>query len=1156
MSYNKEFFDVQAYVEFTKAQTLQELTSRENIALSLGKIARYYNNLVRSDLDIKVNGTLKNYYRPLNTSDNQIDFRAGTNISLTYDDTNNSITINSTGGSSVSYTTSATGTTLGTITSGTDSYDVKHMKLLNDALSSNMYKIAVNTDGHVTSGTAVTKSDLTTLLESNGGYYVKKSGDTMTGNLKFGVSSKGIWYKDVRASTEQTEVLYPAIIDNDTNLWIGANKTQATHHTGATYISAGYDLTNSVGNKTIYVSVPNATNTNASNYRVFHAGNLTNGSGISLSTTDGVTSISSNISATTTGSGNAVTSVSYSNGVITATKGSSFALDDHTHGLMHSNFTKRVDNSSTGDWTSIGVDPTSTAGFLLKSIRTQANTPAWLANDFGAGIAFGGADTKGVISMRYQTPEIVFAGGNHSETKTEPTWYMKLTGTSATTYNLDNFSTSDTHVNVTLNTTTRAYLLGTTTTPTGTASAVTSIADTGVYLDTSAGSLHASSISATSVSATGVSATTGSFDTINNQQLQLWNSISSGTYSISLQPASGISSNRTITFPDKSGTVALTSDIPSYGTVGDTYTPVYFNAGQPTAITVLNDDGGWIPYVAGTDGVKRLITANTLANWNGRVGGGSYGNDAKLCYFGCADLSSGFGTAVTNMDGFIFSSNSLMSGSSTKFTGVQFGDSRPDYRKFQIVSPGGSTGHMFYRTSTKDSPSADTDFTIWRTFMNPESIVGGDGITVAVDPHQTVTYGTTTIATGLTISHSNSVTAKTVYTPYVKYDSSGHVTASSHWSHTAYGTNGESGWIRVATITHLKANDNTPFMLLVSQRGNTLNYKLHIRFNNASTVEHSLDKFLLIYDSDDMSETISPKAYLKQVDTATWYLYIKKCSSYEQIAINFYPGGYYALNYASWVWNDIQTAASDITGGTESTTVTYVPYSSLGTLVTASRVYALGTNIGKVTIDGNDTIFIVPQASSSDFGTVKVSDSYSSSAGTASSSVAASSYAVNQVYQLANGKSSVSVSQTQTSGTQIASITVDGSTTKIYTPTVSKYSATSDGAYIGYITANGSTSYLYNGINVKSETYSNVSRWSWKMFGSSSNKRYYHRESTTGFTTIIAVTITDNTGFGGWMPIPTISGTQIQINIAATGSLSGPPSFASNSSITVQIVGW
>jgi hypothetical protein len=55
---------------------------------------------------------------------------------------------------------------------------------------------------------------------------------------------------------------------------------------------------------------------------------------------------------------------------------------------------------------------------------------------------------------------------------------------------------TDTKVNVTLATTTKAYLLGTSTTPTSTAQGVTSLADTGVYLTTTAGQLAATTFSA------------------------------------------------------------------------------------------------------------------------------------------------------------------------------------------------------------------------------------------------------------------------------------------------------------------------------------------------------------------------------------------------------------------------------------------------------------------------------------------------------------------------------------------------------------------------------------------------------------------------------------------------------------------------------------
>lgn len=65
---------------------------------------------------------------------------------------------------------------------------------------------------------------------------------------------------------------------------------------------------------------------------------------------------------------------------------------------------------------------------------------------------------------------------------------------------IGNYLDTDTKVNVTLGTTTKAYLLGTSTAPTSSAQAVTSIADTDVYLDSTAGKLHAKTLDATTYS--------------------------------------------------------------------------------------------------------------------------------------------------------------------------------------------------------------------------------------------------------------------------------------------------------------------------------------------------------------------------------------------------------------------------------------------------------------------------------------------------------------------------------------------------------------------------------------------------------------------------------------------------------------------------------
>ena len=71
-----------------------------------------------------------------------------------------------------------------------------------------------------------------------------------------------------------------------------------------------------------------------------------------------------------------------------------------------------------------------------------------------------------------------------------------VTGLSVTSGKIPANPNTDTKVNVTLGTTTKAYLLATSTTPTSTAQAVTSIADTGVYLGTTAGELVVTKLSA------------------------------------------------------------------------------------------------------------------------------------------------------------------------------------------------------------------------------------------------------------------------------------------------------------------------------------------------------------------------------------------------------------------------------------------------------------------------------------------------------------------------------------------------------------------------------------------------------------------------------------------------------------------------------------
>lgn len=158
------------------------------------------------------------------------------------------------------------------------------------------------------STTPTSSAQNVTTIADTGVYLGATAGTLYSGNFYTTSSGKGHYLKDSGGNE------YPGIYDNGSNLWIGSTQTQATHHIGGTYISAGYNSTNSAGNPTIYISVPTAENNNGSNYPVFHSGNFT-----------------------TTGSGNAITSVAYDTNTtkLTFTKGSTFSLSNHTHTTLN-----------------------------------------------------------------------------------------------------------------------------------------------------------------------------------------------------------------------------------------------------------------------------------------------------------------------------------------------------------------------------------------------------------------------------------------------------------------------------------------------------------------------------------------------------------------------------------------------------------------------------------------------------------------------------------------------------------------------------------------------------------------------------------------------------------------------------------------------------
>lgn len=105
---------------------------------------------------------------------------------------------------------------------------------------------------------------------------------------------------------------------------------------------------------------------------------------------------------------------------------------NHSHGLAHQDFTVTLTNDDTNlEWTRLGNQ--NGEGFWLKSIRGQTKAPVWFLPNFSAGIAFGGSNTKGVISVKYSQPGIRFAGGDGDA----PVWHFTITGSNDKSYDLN-----------------------------------------------------------------------------------------------------------------------------------------------------------------------------------------------------------------------------------------------------------------------------------------------------------------------------------------------------------------------------------------------------------------------------------------------------------------------------------------------------------------------------------------------------------------------------------------------------------------------------------------------------------------------------------------------------------------------------------------------
>ena len=222
-------------------------------------------------------------------------------------DTDTRYTVHDTG--NTSYTATVTSSTSGHYTIGTLKLGGSNVTIYGKdtvythpsgftaKTTAGFYKYTVDTNGHVSAGAALTKSDITSLGIASSDHthnYIPLSGsDNISGRLAFNDTDIGVWGLDKQSH------LAPLIIHNSANLWIGQFNTnnENTAHYGATFISTGIDITdasNPVPYSTINIVLPNGDNQGSyKTYHALHSGNtsisrsLTSGTKIATITIDG-----------------------------------------------------------------------------------------------------------------------------------------------------------------------------------------------------------------------------------------------------------------------------------------------------------------------------------------------------------------------------------------------------------------------------------------------------------------------------------------------------------------------------------------------------------------------------------------------------------------------------------------------------------------------------------------------------------------------------------------------------------------------------------------------------------------------------------------------------------------------------------------------------
>lgn len=121
------------------------------------------------------------------------------------------------------------------------------------------------------------------------------------------------------------------------------------------------------------------------------------------------------------------------------------------------------------------------------------------------------------------------------------------------------------------------------------------------------------------------------------------------------------------------------------------------------------------------------------------------------------------------------------------------------------------------------------------------------------------------------------------------------ITKKGHYVHTAVGTSGSTGYVKIAQIAINGNYANAPITVELAHRGYR-KYTLEFRFLNADTTDPNLVYFY--------NYTRPGTGYLYKSAAGVWDLYIQKSDGYDNISVVDFYTSEYMLNKITVTWTD------------------------------------------------------------------------------------------------------------------------------------------------------------------------------------------------------------------------------------------------------------